>query len=96
MGMLGLGDAPPAPIAFLISNRGAAMGIYFALGLVSGALGKTGAFEVTLDGEPLYSALESAGRVPSVATIAGLLLRAGVEPAPQYAEMLSGVARGGL
>ena len=87
-------DTPPPAVAWLTANRMGAMGLYFALGMAGGAMSKTGAFEVTLDGELLYSALREGGRVPSVASIALALARAGVQPAPQFEGLIRGAMEG--
>lgn len=87
---------PPAPIAWLQANRGAALAVYFITNMLSSGLLATGAFEVALDGAPLYSALASGGRIPTVQHLAGLLAAAGLVPAPHVAEALAAAAAAGV
>lgn len=85
-------ERPPEWLARALQPS-ALIGAYFVLNMVGTSLTQTGAFEVTLDGQLLYSALQSGGRVPSVQYIALRLVDAGVEPAPQAREWLEHAAR---
>ena len=59
----------------------------WALGSAAGGLTSTGAFEVALDGAPLYSTLAEGG-VPGVEELARRLVAAGLEPSSEGAAAL--------
>lgn len=87
-------EQPPAPLAALTANRQIAFMGYFLLNFVAQQLVTTGAFEVYLDGAPLYSALASGGRLPSVQLVAQLLAKAGLPPASEFEEAIWGGGHG--
>ena len=80
---------PPDAVKWVQENRMGAFGLYFVTNMLSTKLLATGAFEVSLDGQLLFSALEHGGRIPSVQYVAGLLMKAGLTPAPEFAEALA-------
>lgn len=65
---------PPTVLNFIAQQRGMLIGAGFLLNMVGGALGQTGAFEVSLDGELIFSKLQ-AGAVPTVAEIRRIVLQ---------------------
>ncbi|KAG5492528.1 hypothetical protein JKF63_01106 [Porcisia hertigi] len=65
---------PPAVLNFVAQQRGPLVGTGFLLNMIGGALAQTGAFEVTLDGELIFSKLQ-AGAVPSTAEIRRVILQ---------------------
>ncbi|KPI83801.1 hypothetical protein ABL78_7149 [Leptomonas seymouri] len=64
---------PPNVINFIGQQRGMVIGAGFMLNMVGNALSQTGAYEVSLDGELIYSKLQS-GSVPSVEWVRRTLL----------------------
>lgn len=65
---------PPTVLNFIAQQRGMLIGAGFLLNMVGGVLGQTGAFEVSLDGELIFSKLQ-AGAVPTVAEIRRIVLQ---------------------
>jgi len=71
------GIAEPAWLASLMANRILCAGVFFGLSTASTALGKTGAFEVTLDGVSIWSKLAT-GAAPPLDALVAAIERAGV------------------
>ncbi|GET92618.1 hypothetical protein, conserved [Leishmania tarentolae] len=65
---------PPTALNFIAQQRGLLIGAGFLLNMVGSALSQTGAFEVTLDGELIFSKLQ-AGAVPTAAEIRHIVLQ---------------------
>lgn len=65
---------PPAVMRLVADNKGALMMGGFILNIVGSNLAQSGAFEVTLDGEVIYSKLE-AGKVPPVELLREIILQ---------------------
>lgn len=93
--MMGM-EQPPDWLAKMLEQRSSLIGVYFVLNMVGTQLTQTGAFEVSLDGHTIYSALETGGRVPSVHYIARKLVEAGLHPAPSAREWLQNGDAGGF
>jgi hypothetical protein len=78
-----LGVAPqrlPEPLVWLAENKLYGLLGYMACNFIAQRLVATGAYEVSLNGELIYSALENGGAVPSVSYIAHLLESRGLMP----------------
>lgn len=71
---------PPALLYFANNQLHGFVG-YMALNMLSQKLVATGAYEVRLGSDLIFSALERGG-VPSVAHIAEILVKKGIKPAP--------------
>ncbi|KAG5466695.1 hypothetical protein LSCM1_00865 [Leishmania martiniquensis] len=65
---------PATVLNFVAQQRGMLIGAGFLLNMIGGALLQTGAFEVTLDGELIFSKLQ-AGAVPSVTELRRIVLQ---------------------
>ena len=76
-------------IQWLNENAYATLGVAFVLGQLGASLTATGAFEVYLTGEQLFSKLAT-GHVPHVREIAQALLAAGFQPDPRFRHLLEG------
>lgn len=64
---------PPFMVNFLNQQRGMVIGGGFLLNIVGNSLGQTGAYEVTLDGELIFSKLAT-GSVPPVEEVRRIIL----------------------
>ncbi|XQJ31046.1 Selenoprotein T, putative [Leishmania guyanensis] len=65
---------PPAALNLIVQQRGMLVGTGFLLNMIGSSLTQTGAFEVTLDGELIFSKLQ-AGAVPTVEVMRRIILQ---------------------
>ncbi|KPA85998.1 hypothetical protein ABB37_00286 [Leptomonas pyrrhocoris] len=68
-----MGFLPPTVVNFIGQQRGMMIGAGFMLNMVGNSLTQTGAYEVSLDGELIYSKLQT-GAVPSVEEMRRIIL----------------------
>lgn len=85
--MLGLPvDQLPSPLLWLAENKLYGLLAYTGFNFLSQRLIATGAYEVTYNGELIYSALENGGAVPQASYIAHLLEMRGLASSSPAAE----------
>ena len=78
LSMFGKGMLPPAVGNFMSENAMLTFGVLFSCNVMSGKLINTGAFEMSYNGTPVWSKLET-GRFPSLEELTHSLRDAGLE-----------------
>jgi len=76
--LIGKGMLPQPAQDFMANNQLLVFGGLFGCNIMSGQLINTGAFEVTLNGTPVWSKIES-GRFPQLPELVSNLKAAGLE-----------------
>lgn len=71
---VGLGNVilPQEYARWVENNRGMVIGAGFVLNMIGNALLQTGAYEIMLDGEVIFSKLKT-GQIPNPATVAAII-----------------------
>ena len=75
---IGKGMLPQKVQEFMAENQLGTFGLLFGCNIMSGQLINTGAFEVTLNGRPVWSKIET-GRFPQLPELISELKAAGLE-----------------